>query len=142
MTLDELKQIVYKELPVNKDHFDTEALRNQDLYAKFIDYKTNFEFLLAKAKGEYKVLYREKWEYYGGKADAKIYVTKPFDLKVLKNDLHVYIESDKEIIDAENKIVYLETTTKYIDYVLKSISSRGWDIKNAIEWKKFEAGMV
>ena len=44
--------------------------------------------------------------------------------------------------NAENKIVYLETTTKYIDYVLKSISSRGWDIKNAIEWKKFEAGMV
>ena len=142
MTLDELKQIVYKQLPVDKDHLDTESLRNQELYAKFIDYKTNFDFLLAKAKGEYKVLYREKWEYYGGKADAKVYVTKPFDLKVLKNDLHIYIESDKEIIDAENKIVYLETTVKYIDYVLKSIQSRGWDIKNAIEWKKFEAGMV
>jgi len=108
MTLDELKQIVYKQLPVDKDHLDTESLRNQELYAKFIDYKTNFDFLLAKAKGEYKVLYKEKWEYYGGKADAKIYVTKPFDLKVLKNDLHIYIESDKEIIDAENKIVYLE----------------------------------
>jgi hypothetical protein len=142
MTLEELKQIVYKQLPVDKDHLDTESLRNQELYAKFIDYKTNFDFLLAKAKGEYKVLYKEKWEYYGGKADAKIYVTKPFDLKVLKNDLHIYIESDKEIIDAENKIVYLETTVKYIDYVLKSIQSRGWDIKNAIEWKKFEAGMV
>ena len=142
MTLDELKQIVYKQLPVDKDHLDTESLRNQELYAKFIDYKTNFDFLLAKAKGEYKVLYKEKWEYYGEKADAKIYVTKPFDLKVLKNDLHIYIESDKEIIDAENKIVYLETTVKYIDYVLKSIQSRGWDIKNAIEWKKFEAGMV
>ena len=142
MTLDELKKIVAKELPVDKDHLDTESLRNQELYAKFIDYKTNFDFLLAKAKGEYKVLYKEKWEYYGGKADAKIYVTKPFDLKVLKNDLHIYIESDKEIIDAENKIVYLETTVKYIDYVLKSIQSRGWDIKNAIEWKKFEAGMV
>ena len=142
MTLDELKQIVYKQLPVDKDHLDTESLRNQELYAKFIDYKTNFDFLLAKAKGEYKVLYKEKWEYYGGKADVKIYVTKPFDLKVLKNDLHIYIESDKEIIDAENKIVYLETTVKYTDYVLKSIQSRGWDIKNAIEWKKFEAGMV
>ena len=142
MTLDELKQIVYKQLPVDKDHLDTESLRNQELYAKFIDYKTNFDFLLAKAKGEYKVLYKEKWEYYGGKADAKIYVTKPFDLKVLKNDLHIYIESDKEIIDAENKIVYLETTVKYIDYVLKSIQSRGWDIKNAIDWKKFEAGMM
>ena len=59
MTLDELKQIVYKELPVNKDHLDTESLRNQELYAKFIDYKTNFDFLLAKAKGEYKVLYKD-----------------------------------------------------------------------------------
>ena len=104
MTLDELKKIVAKELPVDKDHLDTESLRNQELYAKFIDYKTNFDFLLAKAKGEYKVLYREKWEYYGGKADAKVYVTKPFDLKVLKNDLHIYIESDKDIIDS--KIIF------------------------------------
>ena len=31
---------------------------------------------------------------------------------------------------------------KYIDGVLKSIQSRGWDIKNAISWKQFEAGMV
>ena len=98
--------------------------------------------MLAKAKGDYKKLYRDKWEYYGGKADAKVYATKPFDLKVLKGDLNIYIESDQEIIDAENKIIYLETTSKYIDGVLKSIQSRGWDIKNAIEWKKFEAGMV
>ena len=142
MTLDELKQIVYKQLPVDKDHLDTESLRNQELYAKFIDYKTNFDFLLAKAKGEYKVLYKEKWEYYGGKADAKIYVTKPFDLKVLKTDLHIYIESDEDIIKSEHKIAYLETVIKYIDGVLKSIQSRGWDIKNAISWKQFEAGMV
>lgn len=142
MTLEELKHIVSKKLPINQNHLDTEALKNQELYAEFIDYKTNFEFLLAKAKGDYKRLYREKWEYYGGKADAKIYATKPFDLKVLKGDLNIYIESDQDIIDAENKIVYLETVTKYIDSVLKSIQSRGWDIKNAIEWKKFEAGMV
>ena len=87
-------------------------------------------------------MYKEKWEYYGGKADAKIYETKPFDLKVLKSDLSLYIESDEEIIAIENKIVYLETVIKYIDGVLKSIASRGWDIKNAIQWKSFEAGMM
>ena len=26
--------------------------------------------------------------------------------------------------------------------VLKSNDNRGWDIRNATEWKKFEAGMV
>ena len=74
--------------------------------------------------------------------DAKIYETKPFDLKVLKSDLSIYIESDEDIIKLENKIVYLETVIKYVDGVLKSIQSRGWDIKNAIQWKNFEAGMM
>ena len=95
-----IKKIVAKELPVNKERLDTESLRGQELYAKFLDYKTNFAFLLAKANGDYKRLYREKWEYYGGKADAKVYATKPFDLKVLKTDLSVYIESDQEIHQA------------------------------------------
>ena len=142
MTLDELKQIVYKELPVDKDHLDTESLRNQELYAKFIDYKTNFDFLLAKAKGEYKVLYKEKWEYYGGKADAKIYVTKPFDLKVLKADVHIYIDSDEELQKADQKVAYLNTVVKYLEQVLRSINNRTFLIKNAIEWKKFTSGAI
>ena len=87
-------------------------------------------------------MYREKWEYYGGKADAKVYATKPFDLKVLKTDLSIYIESDEDIIKIEHKISYLETVVKYLDGVLKSINSRGWDIKNAISWRQFESGML
>ena len=142
MTLDELKMEVYLALKVNDEKLDTEALKNQGLYAKYLDHKSRFELLLHKAKGDYKKMYREKWEYYGGKADAKVYVTKPFDLKVLKSDLSVYIESDDEIIQCEHKVAYLETVVKYIDGVLKSINSRGWDIKNAIDWRKFEAGMM
>ena len=87
-------------------------------------------------------MYREKWEYYGGKSDAKVYATKPFDLKVLKTDLNIYIESDEDIIKIEHKISYLETVVKYLDGVLKSINSRGWDIKNAISWRQFESGML
>ena len=60
----------------------------------------------------------------------------------LKSDLSIYIESDEDIIKMENKIVYLETVIKYVDGVLKSISARGWDIKNAIQWKNFEAGLM
>ena len=73
---------------------------------------------------------------------VKIYASKPFDLKVLKTDLGVYISADEEIIDAENKIGYLETVVDYIKGVIKSVDNRGWDIKNAIEWKKFEAGLT
>ena len=142
MTLDELKVQVEKDLKINDERLDTESYRNQELYAKYLDHKTNFDFLLYKAKGDYKILYKQKWEYYGGKADAKVYVAKPFDLKVLKGDLAMYISSDEEIIQMMDKIGYLEVVVKYIDGVIKSIDNRGWDIKNAIEWKKFEAGMI
>ena len=142
MTLDELKQQVREDLKVDDEHLDTESLKNQEIKATYLDHKSRYELLLFKAKGDYKRLYREKWEYYGGKADAKIYATKPFDLKVLKTDLGVYISADEEIIDAENKIGYLETVVDYIKGVIKSVDNRGWDIKNAIEWKKFEAGVT
>jgi len=142
MNLDELKLQVSQDLKVDDEHLDTESLKNQEIKAKYLDHKSKFELLLFKAKGDYKRLYREKWEYYGGKADAKIYASKPFDLKVLKTDLGVYISADEEIIDAENKIGYLETVVDYIKGVIKSVDNRGWDIKNAIEWKKFEAGVT
>ena len=142
MNLDELKLQVSQDLKVDDEHLDTESLKNQEIKATYLDHKSKFELLLFKAKGDYKRLYREKWEYYGGKADAKIYASKPFDLKVLKTDLGVYISADEEIIDAENKIGYLETVVDYIKGVIKSVDNRGWDIKNAIEWKKFEAGLT
>ena len=142
MNLDELKLEVQADLKVNNEHLDTESLKNQEIKAKYLDIKSKYELLLFKAKGDYKRIYRDKWEYYGGKADAKIYVSKPFDIKVLKTDLSVYITSDEDIINAENKIGYLETVVEYIKGVIKSVDNRGWDIKNAIEWKKFEAGVT
>ena len=142
MNLDELKLQVEKDLKVDDEHLDTESLKNQEIKAKYLDIKSKYELLLFRAKGEYKKIYREKWEYYGGKPDAKVYVSKPFDIKVLKTDLSVYITSDEDIINAENKIGYLETVVDYIKGVIKSVDNRGWDIKNAIEWKKFEAGVT
>ena len=142
MNLDELKLQVERDLKVDDEHLDTESLKNQEIKAKYLDIKSKYELLLFKAKGDYKRIYRDKWEYYGGKADAKVYVSKPFDIKVLKTDLSVYITSDEDVIDAENKIGYLETVVDYIKGVIKSVDNRGWDIKNAIEWKKFEAGVT
>tara|TARA_A100000164_G_scaffold1920_1_gene1637 strand:- start:159 stop:590 length:432 start_codon:yes stop_codon:yes gene_type:complete len=142
MNLDELKLQVPKDLHIDDEHLDTESLKNQEIKTKYLDHKSRYELLLFKAKGDYKRLYREKWEYYGGKADAKIYATKPFDLKVLKTDLAVYIAADEDIINAENKIGYLEVVVDYIKGVIKSVDNRGWDIKTAIDWKKFEAGVT
>ena len=121
---------------------DQESYKNQIIKPKWLDYKTRFELLKIQANIKHTKLYREKWEYYGGKSDAKIYVAKPFDLKVLKTDLAIYINSDDEMMELNAKLSYYEIIIKYIDGVIKSIDNRSWDIKHAQDWKKFEAGMM
>ena len=105
MNLEQLKEQARKDLVVeNEENLDSESLKNQKLKAKYLEHKTRYQLLLQKANGDYQRMYREKWEYYGGKADAKVYVAKPFDLKVLKNDLAMYITSDEEVIQLMDKI--------------------------------------
>ena len=122
------------------ENLEQQSYKNQVIKPKWLDYKTKYKLLMFQCKADHKRLYREKWEYYGGKAAAKVYAANPFDLKVLINDLQMYINSDEDGIENEKKIVYYEAMVEFIDGVIKSIDNRGWDIRNAQDWKKFLAG--
>ena len=141
--LNELQEEAKSDLAITRlENLDQESYKNQNIKPKWLEYRSRFELLKTQASIKHTKLYREKWEYYGGKADAKVYAAKPFDLKVLKTDLGMYINSDDDIIELQAKISYYEVVVKYIDGVIKSIDNRGWDIKHAITWKQFEAGMI
>ena len=142
MTLDELKLQVKKDLEVDDETLDKESYKNQELYAKYLDHKTNFELLLYKAKGDYKILFKDKWEYYGGKASPEVYRDNPFDHKILKQDIPLYLESDEELVKQKQKVEYHKICMDSCERILKQIQGRGWDIKNAIEWRKFVDGSI
>ena len=143
MNLDELKKQAKEDLAITEhENMDQESYKNQLIKPKWLEYKTNYEQLLIMRKTDHQKMWREKWEYYGGKADAKVYAAKPFDIKVLKNDLQMYIQSDDEILELQNKISYYESIIKYIEGIIKSIDNRQWDIRNSQDWKKFDAGML
>ncbi len=139
--LSELQAEAKEDLVILDDEdLHQQSYKNQVIKPKWLDCKTKYKLLMFQCKADHKRLYREKWEYYGGKSDAKVYAAKPFDLKVLKTDLQMYINSDDDIIEIEKKIVYYEAIVEFIDGVIKSIDNRGWDIRNAQDWKKFVAG--
>jgi hypothetical protein len=98
--------------------------------------------MLSKAEAEFAQTKRTLWEYYTGKADASVYAQKPFDLKILKQDVDQYIQSDDEYIKAKQKVDYLSTTTDFLDRTIRQIQSRDWNIRNAIEWRKFTSGAI
>tara|TARA_B100001778_G_C18141341_1_gene429542 strand:- start:28 stop:459 length:432 start_codon:yes stop_codon:yes gene_type:complete len=143
MKLEELQHEAREDLAIiDQERLDQESFKNQNIKPKWLEYRSRYDQLLIMSKTNHQRMWRQKWEYYGGKADAKVYAAKPFDIKVLKTDLTMYIQSDDEILELQNKISYYESIIKYIDGVIKSIDNRGWDIRNAQDWKKFEAGMI
>ena len=142
MTLEELQEQVDKDLKINDTELDLESLKTPQLHNKYLKHYNNFKLLLTRAESDYRILRRVKWEYYTGKASPEIYKQKPFNLKIMKSDIDKYLESDDDLIKSKQKTEYLQTVVDYLEKTLKIIGSRDWQIRNAIEWRKFTSGAV
>jgi hypothetical protein len=142
MTLEELQEQVDKDLKINESELDLESLKTPQIHNKYLKHYNNFKLLLTRAESDYKILKRVKWEYYTGKASPEVYKQKPFNLKIMKSDLDKYLDSDEDLIKSKQKIEYLETVVNYLDRTLKIVGGRDWQIRNAIEWRKFTSGAI
>ena len=80
--------------------------------------------------------------FYTGKADPEEYQNENFDLKVLRQDVDKFLDADDSIIKQRQKIEYLKQICKFCEDTLKQINNRTFQIKNAIEWKKFTEGSI
>jgi len=142
MTLDEIQAQADKDLVIDDTELDTESLKTPILHNKYLQLFNKFNLLLKKSQWEERTVQREKWEYYTGKSDPAVYKDKPFDLKVLKNDVHIYINADEDIQKIQAKVVYQEAIVNYLEQVLRILNNRSFTIKNAIEWRRFTSGAI
>ena len=140
MDLSELQSEVDRDLKIDDTELDIESIRTPQLHNKYLKYYTKYSLQLRKVRDDYKTLHRVKWEYYTGKAAPAVYQAEPFDLKILKSDIGIYLDADKDLQALGQKEAYLETVVSYLEKILREINNRNWNIRNAIEWKKFIHG--
>ena len=142
MTLEELENLADIDLKINDIELDIESLKIPQLHNKYSKFHNQFINLLKKSEQNRDILIREKWEYYTGKAAPSVYEAQPFNLKILRQDVDKYIRSDSEVVKLEQKITYLQTIVNYLEKTIRIISNRTFQIKNAIEWRKFTSGII
>ena len=142
MTLEELQELADKDLKINDSELDLESIKTPQIHNKYMKHLSKFKLMLSRAESELHIKKREKWEYYTGKADSSVYIEKPFNLKILRQDVDKYIDSDEEVIKAKQKVDYLTTVVDFLDRSIRQISNRTFTIKNAIDWKKFTSGAI
>ena len=142
MTLEELQQSVNKDFKLDDTELDAESIKIPLLHNKYLQHFNKFSLLLKKSEYDHKTMIRDKWEYYTGKADPSVYQVKPFNIKLLKPDVDKYIKADDEMVKLEQKVTYIQSVVDYLDKTIRIISNRGFQIKNAIDWKKFTSGVI
>ncbi|MCX6783408.1 MAG: recombination mediator protein UvsY [Candidatus Levybacteria bacterium] len=121
-----------------------ESLKTLQLHSKYMRIYNNEASFLKKYKADYKKLYRLKWSYYLGYMDKEELETltwEPFQYKILKQDIAIYLDGDEELSDTLMKSELQEEKVKILDQIIRMINNRNFTIKNHIDWKKFESGI-
>ena len=143
INLDKIQSMWQEDCKIDIDNMHEESIKVPQLHSKYHEILNNLILLRTKAQKIQKSVRHERYEYYSGKADPEVYEGEPFPKKVRDKDALIrYMDADDRVSDANLKVEYYDVMINYTESILKQISNRTYQIKNSIEWHKFQAGFT
>ncbi len=143
LDLDMIQKMWEKDSNIDLDNLHTESINIPKLHAKYYEIYNNIVLLKKKAEQQRKNTRHERYEYFTGKADPEVYSENPFPKKIRDKDtLQKYLDADESLSSVSLKIDYYDTILNYLESILRVIQNRTYQIKNAVEFMKFQAGFV
>ncbi len=142
LDLDKIQEMWGKDSKMDPDNLHTESLNIPILHGKYHEIYNNIFLLRKKAEQLRKNIRHERYEYFSGKADPDVYVDNPFPKKIRDKDtMQKYLDADDKLSNSSLKIEYYDTMLVYLESILKQITNRTYQIKNAIEFMRFNSGL-
>ena len=140
--LDTIQRMWSEDAKIDPDDLHTESLNIPILHAKYYELYNNILLLRKKAEQQRKNIRHERYEYFSGKADPEVYIDNPFPKKIRDKDtMTKYLDADEKLSNASLKIDYYDTMLEYLENILKQVTNRTYQIKNAIEFMRFSSGL-
>ena len=142
VTLDSIQEMWEKDAEIDRDNLHDESLNIPSLHAKYFELYNTIFLLRKKAEQQRKNIRHERYEYFSGKADPEVYQKDPFGKKIRDKDtMQKYLDADEKLSTSCLKIDYYDTMLVYLESILKVIQNRTFQIKNAIEFMRFNSGL-
>ena len=143
MKLDDILAEWAQDCIIDETVLSSEALRAPKLHHKYVMILARERLTLSKYERDYKILFRDKTEYYLGNLDMETmnrYGWAPRLKMVLKTDSSMYIESDTDIQALQTTISIQKEKIAVLDYIMKAILKWDFTVKNSIDYQRFMAG--
>jgi len=144
MKLEELYDLWEKDAKYDDLNLDVDSLNIASLHAKYNRMLSEARSQLRALRINRKSHYATLREYYLGNLnnpeDLDRIGREPYLNKVLRQNVQDYVEADDDIVKIDTRIAVLEEKVEVIVEIMKCIHKRSFDIKHAIEWRKFTQG--
>jgi hypothetical protein len=146
MKLTEIQEQWQEDARIDQTNLGNESVRVPLLHAKYLTVLSTFKLQLRKAESNYYNNRRLKYRYYRGEMSRDELEQEGWSQfqgnKPLKNEMDEFLQCDADLLSLQDKIEYFKTVVYTLEQIIRSINSRTWDIKSAVEWTKFTNGML
>jgi len=146
ITLDELQTEWKNDCKIDQLNLGAESTKTPELHSKYLNHLTTFKLQLRKNLSQKYSLKHIKRKYFRGELSKEELTRLGWEqylgIAPLNNQMDDFLDSDPDIIKLDDRIEYTQACLYQCESIMKSLNSRTWDIKNAIEWTKFTNGLM
>lgn len=145
MNIEQLQEMWDADCEIDDNYLGETTTATPKLHAKYLKLLVNVKLKHTKLSSDHNILRKNKFRLYRGELSRDELTSLGWEqwqgVKPLKNEMDEFLSGDTELNTLKVKIDYLETMIYFLESVLGQIKARDWQIKTAVEWKKFLAGM-
>ena len=146
ITLNELQSEWTADCKLDRTNLGKESTRTPELHAKYLNHLTTFKLQLRKYEAQMLSLRRIKSRYFRGELSKEELNDLGWEQYLgnqpLKQEMQEVLDSDPDVIKIVDKVEYINVCITQCEFIMKSLNSRTWDIKSAVDWEKFTSGVL
>jgi len=144
MKLEEIHELWSIDSQLDQLELDSTALSIAKLHHKYYEILSKEKLILRKIESEAKCLRLDKYEFYtDGPTQDQIEMgwKLPAKGKILRADVAMYLDGDSDIIQTNLRVAYQQEKINLLESIIKTISTLGWQVKSAIDFRRMQAGI-
>jgi len=146
MKIEEIMELWSEDVKIDNTELDKESLKIPNLHGRWLGIMSKERLKLRGLVVKKQKLSKDLTEYYLGRLnnpdDLEKINREPFPKTVLKSEVSQYVDADEEMVNLNLKKSYQEEVCEVLEEIIKSINNRQWNIRNAIEHRKFTQGVT
>lgn len=144
MKTDEILSLWKEDSIIDRTELGDEAIRIARLLQKYYEIMINEKKILLKYDNDLKTLKLEKFEFYTQGHNEET-IKKGWELPskgaIIKSEVPLYMDADKDLVDLSLKIGIQKEKVDMLEFILKSLNNRSFNIRAAIDDMKLKLGI-